>query len=302
MNNWNEEFRELMFPVNEEFVKYGYSIQRFIGRDKLKPSEAEIKKALLLKHENFPKSLFKYRAFDKNDYWKSNLERNELWLSNASKFNDPFDSVLISKTDSFFEDEAQRIELMKNDDKIDPKILKSYQEAFSYMQENKEIMYEKNKTNSYIHNVGSLSETNQSILMWSHYSENHEGMCIEYAIDELSNDDIISISLYPVFYQNVDKDTPEDKTNGIKLYKTFAVLRKRQEWNYEKEWRIIFPAIEGNKVIMPRIKSVYLGCKINNKNLQEVMRISKAKGFDIYKSQIKSDGTGLNFNLIKNCL
>ena len=48
--------------------------------------------------------------------------------------------------------------------------------------------------------VCSFSAVNDSLLMWSHYGDNHRGFCIEYDLGTLSAEHFFCKNLYPVFY------------------------------------------------------------------------------------------------------
>jgi hypothetical protein len=114
------------------------------------------------------------------------------------------------------------------------------------------------------------------IQMWSHYTDNHKGFCIEYDISPLREpiglslqntefysdqskymDERIKVAisggLFPVIYTSSRVNIPKtklyelksDEINGMRhdpdidaiLYKTYLV--KSAKWSYEKEWRII---------------------------------------------------------------
>lgn len=98
--------------------------------------------------------------------------------------------------------------------------------------------------------VVCLSETYDSMLMWSHYAQNHTGYCIEYCFDE---SDMIYKHLYPVKYTN-DRYTVS-KMNMINentewIYKT--TCRKSDVWSYEKEWHIV--TANFNKIMPKKLK------------------------------------------------
>jgi len=114
------------------------------------------------------------------------------------------------------------------------------------------------------------------IHMWSHYTDNHKGFCVEYDMSPLSEPISLSLEnheyyenqsqymderikvvirggLFPVIYTASRVNIPKTKLHKIKfdeingmqhnsdidsiLYKTYIV--KSAKWNYEKEWRII---------------------------------------------------------------
>lgn len=72
----------------------------------------------------------------------------------------------------------------------------------------------------------SFSETRSNLLMWSHYSENHKGLVIEFDTSNKFYD-----GLERVRYDNVKPDFVNE------LDDLFFI--KSDEWIYEKEFRII---------------------------------------------------------------
>ena len=69
-------------------------------------------------------------------------------------------------------------------------------------------------------NICSFSGTKQSIIMWSHYADQHRGYCIEYDTDSLPPEHLFVRMLYPVIYS-------EKLFDGTTYY--FAALRNRAD-------------------------------------------------------------------------
>lgn len=101
-----------------------------------------------------------------------------------------------------------------------------------------------------------LSETYDNTLMWSHYANNHEGICVEYDLKLLQNDPLkICNHLFPVLYcdtrlvtqdiqslinshRELKKDIDEGNAyEGNELLNNILpmFLTKGIEWSYEKE-------------------------------------------------------------------
>ena len=57
--------------------------------------------------------------------------------------------------------------------------------------------------------VSCFSEVNDSIVIWSHYANNHKGFCLEYDFKSLGFNDIRATSLCPVIYQKEILDVTE---------------------------------------------------------------------------------------------
>ena len=78
------------------------------------------------------------------------------------------------------------------------------------------------------------------ILMWSHYSDKHRGVCLKFAGNRFEN---VIGEAQRVNY-SVDFQLPSVWDNpGILV--EYAVLRKAECWRYEKEWRLVRPGAAG---------------------------------------------------------
>ena len=119
--------------------------------------------------------------------------------------------------------------------------------------------------------VLSLTEINDSILMWSHYSDSHTGFCVEFErtdSNELGNWDHCA----PVQYdQNLLLFPPLDLLD--KKVVSRILTTKSQSWAYEKEWRIL--AKKGNqKYPLPgNITAIIFGLRMPDKNRREIAEI-----------------------------
>lgn len=83
-----------------------------------------------------------------------------------------------------------------------------------------------------------FSEEPASMLMWSHYADNHQGMVLKY---EFFNLDLekhrdVFMGLNPVIY--TDDLLNLEKYKGVRKkisISTLAAISKSKEWSYEKE-------------------------------------------------------------------
>lgn len=138
-----------------------------------------------------------------------------------------------------------------------------------------------------------LSETDENTIMYAHYSQNHEGLCLGFEVD--INDSrsaradpflasrVIYDGTYPVLSRNQD---PKEQFKKLFLY-------KHEDWGYEKEWRIVNFLIdnEKNRLIefqdcMP-LKRVVLGIKTKPyvKRLIKALKIEMNMEFEIYEAK-----------------
>ena len=142
-----------------------------------------------------------------------------------------------------------------------------------------------------------LSENSKSILMWSHYAQQHEGFCIEYDFNKAIESNFPTDCLTKVFYSdsmpklNVrslvqairkkhDPKYVKDPNITNLTFETYlkAITTKNTVWQYEEEWRIIldnFSAIQIGKI--PYATKIIMGININEKNKADLLEIANAK-------------------------
>jgi hypothetical protein len=119
--------------------------------------------------------------------------------------------------------------------------------------------------------VLSLSANPNSVLMWSHYSDSHKGFCIEYDFGVLTYADLRKRLCHPVFYRKKITDATRwlahtDMADFNNLFGQFICLIKSDEWQYEKEWRIVHaigPAHANTEIRMPQPSSILLGVHVS---------------------------------------
>lgn len=168
--------------------------------------------------------VYLYR-YSKADAWNlCNLSLQQLSLSPVGRLNDMYEGVPIGKADNL--------------SALDRKILK-------------EIVY-----------MTCFSEDCDNSLMWAHYADSSQGMCVEYDLSLLDRDHPIFNCLFPIFYTSkryirsslsdiaaaqwgfqyncegkMYGDEAERELEGVEI----LYLTKGESWSYEKEWRILVP-------------------------------------------------------------
>jgi hypothetical protein len=252
--------------------------------DKPTFAEVQLPQAQALKIEKVPPFLYRYRKF--NEHAESELSKGYTWLSHPDDFNDPFDSALLISEEillkkmfrarpdlllerpwaaSLTEDERQSVRASEQPFKtawdtlqakgmlVDP--MSSEQAFKKFMEEcrasDKQTQYIPFASLKNTLRISCFCENFSSVLMWSHYAENHTGICIEYPTKELFQNPEIAVFLHPVIY----KAERFDSTNhfdpaGIRepniLSPTLASCHKSPDWSYEKEWRLVIPVRPGD--------------------------------------------------------
>ena len=180
-----------------------------------------------------PNKLYKYRSLDGNcfRFTQSILMQNELWFSKMSDFNDPFEGSFKIDKNTMDEERLQKI--------LSTAIFSKDKAAFC------------------------LAEKNDDILMWSHYADSHQGICIEFDTAVVQS---IFCNAKKVNYKNeyMEYQSPHDADS--------VCLIKSNHWGYENEWRIIQDNL--GRVSFPAecITGVIMGARISEDNKKWVAK------------------------------
>ncbi len=225
----------------------------------------------------FPK-LYKYRPL--SEYAVADLKGQRMTATSIGCFNDLFDGAIhLYRTKEGRRAEAEQKcqniqallkkiglpqELISHDSYVD-----TYEKA--YEEEERLKFRELEFQGTY---VVCLSTKNDSILMWSHYADSQQGICIEYDFNQWTADSLQRKLLFPVLYTDEPVNTSElfDKdAHTISKYPVdeavlCAAINKASIWNYENEWRLVYVTLlcdSQNQRIHPGVSvqptAIYLG-------------------------------------------
>lgn len=162
------------------------------------------------------------------------------------------------------------------------------------------------------------SRRHDSILMWSHYADNHEGMVIEFDTSQypfsLQNDDFFM----DVDYANSDEKPffvpPIGEPPEVFGKRLMGVVRvKAADWKYEAEVRVVFPleltelgvTEKGQaekrffKIDPQAVKSVLLGCRCRKELAAGVFKelsVDHYAHVEVYQATLSKTYYRLEFN------
>lgn len=203
-----------------------------------------------------PKSLFKFTKI--SEYTYSSLLNKTVFLAKATDLNDPFEFDIDFDAQLSEEEKA----FIKNSN---PNICFSdIENILEQAKNNLNGMLTRNR-------ILSLSSNPYELLMWSHYADEHKGICIEYDrhnCELLGDERLCKRVIYP---QLKDKTTIKllpfilGGNKDPKLSETILFARKAYNWEYENEWRLV---LEDTKAINTqllndsiKIKSITFGLR-----------------------------------------
>lgn len=214
-----------------------------------------IKAAQELKQKFIPKSIYKYRLGKYDECGKcwdiENLKNNQIRMTLPESFNDPYDS--------FF-----NIAIKANNE-IEKRLLD-------------EMLYKPAKRSM---RICCFSESIESMLMWTHYANEHKGFALEYGPNDKSS---VALQLWPVFYREKLFDISDFLTRiRSNLIPLLPALHKAIDWKYEKEWRLIAPGGEGENISMPRPKAIYMGSNVCPRIEEDLTEIATERRIKLYR-------------------
>ena len=317
--NWKEEFKKLYFS----------------------PDVEDIPKAMELKRINMPSKLYRYRPLNNIGHFEDEVTNAHVYMVNPKAFNDPFDSSSVLKIEDIkrsenvknrykdifkrFADRKVVRSVFNNKDWFEN--LSSYCAYVAFMdksmvQSDDEFEYtakrflcnELEKLNEYINKLTSslakvvcFTESNTNLPMWNHYANKHSGVCLEFDFPKISNAYFIERML-PVYYVKElpnGVNLPIDNNINLVTSSDYLLLHKLDDWQYEKEWRLIYDAgfwyksleaipnkfyDEGKIVDFIRPSKIYLGYKVSEENEQFVREIGERCNIPVVKMQCTNYG------------
>ncbi|WP_207769157.1 DUF2971 domain-containing protein [Leptospira adleri] len=220
------------------------------------------------------------------------IKNHEIFLSDPMSFNDPFDC----KSNFFlFGDYTKWYNLYKNTGRshiVADLSAKEYQNKNIEVDEAKRIEFENS------HRICCFSKVNDSILMWSHYAKNHQGVCLIYNTSPYTHESIRSMKveenqlnfeeqhfrenliLLPVKYRYKFPKAfnyflvDEDPFGVAKYFYT-----KHKNWHYEKEYRIIVrdSHLKNNSNLISlnkhALKGIIFGLRTSKEYIDEIQNL-----------------------------
>ncbi|WP_111709854.1 DUF2971 domain-containing protein [Lutibacter citreus] len=195
-----------------------------------------------------------------------------LKFSQPFDFNDPFDCyeklLKFDVTEEFIKEHLEKgiLQLDENERKLSSSELISHLKKNTYTFENNDVkkVFENSKKQLWI---SCFSKTYKEILMWSHYGNNHKGVCIGFNYKGLSE----TFDFIPSKVKYKKKFKKVDYCNDYQKALNYLINTKSKNWKYEKEIRLrtnkdFAPSLNENGIISIKpssISRIIIGCNCN---------------------------------------
>ena len=219
------------------------------------------------------------------------LRNNRLWAAKPEHFNDPFDCDLEIEKDITEESVLEAARRWRNERQVaEYKTSKLDADGKFTIEERKRLSeivknFEKNKNSG----VVCLSEGCDSILMWSHYAQDHKGVCFEFTRAEnnyLGKEERCSPVRYERHYPPIDLGQMLINQDGETI--RLMMKTKSWEWAYEKEWRLITDCGDKEYPLPGPISRIILGIRIEDKFKSCIEKLCKERSIP-YSQARKAD-------------
>jgi hypothetical protein len=291
-----------------------------------------LEEALRIKEQHLPNRIYKYRRDSKES--RLNLDNDTVWISSPDSYNDPYDcSFTVSEgrlvtafnraaVDSFVKTyKLQEVipsgQLEKAKSSEDPlRAVASLipisvadtegngprrMAEFSAVSVRKfigdQILFLRQMRRAT--KVCSFSEVHDSILLWSHYAQNHSGFFVEYDLESLTRDHPFRRNLYPIIYSPNLYDLTgwsetlvgTDRRQFNPIRPLLAALHKFEGWQYEREWRVVMiePKLTEDRCWeVPTAARLFLGSQMQAESKRELRAICAKRKIEVWQMGLAS--------------
>lgn len=270
------------------------------------------------------------------------VERQQVWLSQPLSANDPFDSSFrVLHHEFVLPEDAQKAIADQYSESVgkqlDPSEVAELSHFPNIPDERFKLLFRKAFPDAPSHSAGLMlqaarevitkyraehaqqlnefakrnlsiccfSEIRDSMLMWTHYADQHRGCCIEFDVRGLFIPGAVGC-LLPVIYKDELFDvTPYysaiAKGGGNNWSGMLAACHKTRVWSYEREWRLVFPYYLKEKAhfTIP-IKSLTMGLRVEIQIQRRLFEIAQKLKVPLFRTLPSSTESTLLFESVTN--
>lgn len=215
------------------------------------------------------------------------LSRDTIYIPTVEQLNDPAEALV--------DDGVFRTQL---------KVLKPFvsQDAVNRVEESIQSLFNSIRLSG----VYSLSKEIANELMWAYYANGHNGYAIIFDTDVLANS--FEKGRYGGMYEiDVKYSSKLPRFDISKIDKRMEEIlsclegTKSKAWEHEAEHRLIFD--KGGiclKIDYRAIKGFVFGCRMNEADIDYVMKTFSGRNFDYYKIELRGDSYKLSLKKLED--
>lgn len=269
----------------------------------------------------YPEFIYKYKCYDRAiEIIKDDI----IYVPQPSQLNDPFESVIkidltelnnLEIREEYIKYIINKFQFQIDDERLNEIDLREHlfnktipDLIDSYIKHRDELHY-KDYSN---YGILSLTDKYDDLVMWSHYSDMHKGVCIKFNTEKLIYSRLFEtgcIVFYDDKYPTLDLLNLVSDEVGINIKLLMLLFfNKHISWKYENEYRLIkifgyhsvpeeFEKQKKVKLTGDTISEVILGINFPKEKLEEIKSICKEKG--LLLSQMTNEPFQFKLNKIE---
>ena len=252
-----------------------------------------------------PAHLYKYKYIDDNhpEYSSGIFTHNELHFCASEDFNDPFDCKFQV---SLRGPKSKRKQFSNGILKKHHPHLNRKRRRATFSQEDKNLIqpeFENDTRDSMFQELKQwgiccLSEVSNDILMWSHYADAHHGFCLEFSTQQGRDQFGVEFTTEIAIPLRVEYFRKYPIVNPIVAHAiNETLLTKAEQWEYEREWRIIIPNSLGAHRFPPQcLTGIIFGCRMSDDHKEMIREWCKKwqPAIKYYEAKQSEDSYKLN--------
>ncbi len=144
--------------------------------------------------------------------------------------------------------------------------------------------------------IASFTESWRNEIMWAHYADGFQGICIVYKFEKLVANLDADFSLSKISYLDQPYYLNGQSSRSGNNHAKAILSTKNLKWAYEREWRLFAPhagSVSYGESVVP---TVFLGMRISQKHRKYITDRLRPMGIDV--KIISADGYSLRDEMI----
>jgi Protein of unknown function (DUF2971) len=134
--------------------------------------------------------------------------------------------------------------------------------------------------------IASLTETNANELMWAHYTTGYQGICVGYRTGRLRRGLSEDVHLARLAYGDEPPRVGRRDLKNINATARKLLSFKKDNWAYEREWRILAPRGPAKYGDLTCVTRIYFGARLAEDKKRELVGALRDLKIKFYEMKV----------------
>jgi hypothetical protein len=248
-----------------------------------------------------PARLFKYEPPTLQTL--RNLKTQTIFFGSPLRFNDPYDCAVAPRVKAPTSEQVARFRLSAEADERLPlqarrAMASIHDEQLAEMLIRQTSQVVQLTIDNFLSTKGvtCFSESNESLLMWSHYAGRGQGICLEFDTSFSPFEKVLKVD-YPAEAPAIDLTQPLLDGNFDQVDRLYCT--KSIHWSYEREWRGIHAVANTSFTYDAKcLRAVYFGTEVERDLIDIICLILQGQNEYVrfFQASRKEFSYGLDFH------